>query len=124
MKKKNDVISITPEGEVGLRLVDVVKVEKVLLETVIQGRLIKKFREAGFIVVRNRATDVPGWPDLTLYYNGVATFIEVKRTPKHKLSKEQIQVHTMLKAAGFNVYTLDNRHVKKTINLFIKSIQK
>lgn len=44
----------------------------------------------------------PGWPDLELYHDGRAFFIEMK-TDKGRLSKAQTECHADLWAAGCHV---------------------
>lgn len=83
------------------------KITTVPLESVTQSRIMKRFKDFGWYVVRNRATNIAGFPDLTAYRNGRTVFIEVKRTPDDVCTPVQLHVHEQLRAQGFKVEVLD-----------------
>jgi hypothetical protein len=65
--------------------------------------------------MKNRGL-VPGWPDLTVITRGGEhVYVELK-TPKGKLSPEQVIIHATLKAAGCRVHTCTS--VDEVVGLF------
>lgn len=79
-----------------LRIVNAPKIATIPLESFTQARIAKEFKKFGWVVVRNRATNIAGWPDLTAYRNGKTVFIEVKRTPEDECTPVQLLVHEQL----------------------------
>ena len=106
-----------------LGLTNTPREKKVLSETEIQAMLIRELRRAGFIVVRNRATDIPGWPDLTVYRSTLTFFIEVKKSEKHKLSTEQSAVIAGLKMEGFTTIIFHSSNMNH-VNMLIENLLK
>lgn len=81
-----------------------------MLETVIQKTISKRLKSLGYAVIRLRATDVAGFPDLLALKNGVATFIEVKR-PGEVPTPLQLKKHADLRKQGFKVLVMDGREL-------------
>ena len=75
------------------------------LESKIQSRIIKRYEQQGYMVVKLVLTNKPGIPDLLLLKNGVASFVEVKR-PKNKPRPLQLYRMEQLKEQGFEVKVL------------------
>lgn len=48
-----------------------------------------------------------GWPDIIVLVRGVTLLIETK-VPGGKLRPSQVKMHARLRAAGFEVHTIDN----------------
>lgn len=80
---------------------------KLLLESTIQCKIIRKMTTEGWLVVKIIQTNRNGWPDLQCHKNGKTLFIECK-SKKGKLSKLQQYIHQILKQQGFEVLVLDN----------------
>ena len=72
------------------------------LERDIQARIIKRYKEQGYMVVKMMLTNSPGFPDLMVLKNGVAQFVEVK-SPNEKPRPLQLFRIKQLKEIGFNV---------------------
>lgn len=81
--------------------------EKKPLESVIQGRIIKRLEKDGWMVVKLGITNLPGIPDLLALKDGHARFIEVKR-PGEKPRPLQLYRHEQLRNLGFIVEIMDN----------------
>jgi Holliday junction resolvase len=77
------------------------------LEKEVQKRIIKRYEEEGYIVVKITLCSKPGFPDLLLLKNGIAKFIEVKR-PGGKPRPLQAYRIDELRNAGFEVEVLDH----------------
>lgn len=75
------------------------------LERDIQRRIIKRYQEQGYMVVKVILTNKDGFPDLMLLKDGVAKFIEVKR-PGEKPRPLQVYRINELRAQGFEVQVL------------------
>lgn len=91
-----------------LRLVNAPKIAAVPLESVTQSRIMKKLKSLGYLVVRNRSTNIAGWPDLTVYHKRQTFFVEVKRTPEDECTPIQLAVHAQLRELGFRVEVWDH----------------
>jgi Holliday junction resolvase len=81
-----------------------------MTEQQIQTGIKKKLQDAGWYVTKLILTSTPGIPDLLALKNGKALFIECKR-PGLKPSPLQEHVMGKLRAAGFDVFVVDD--VKK-----------
>lgn len=75
------------------------------LERDIQRRIIKRYQEEGYMVVKVILTNKDGFPDLMLLKDGIAKFIEVKR-PGEKPRPLQVYRINELRAQGFEVQVL------------------
>lgn len=74
-----------------------------MLESLIQSKIIKRAKKYGFEVIRLRATDRAGRPDLMLLSkHGEVIFIEVKR-PGEVCTPLQLKVHNELASRQFTV---------------------
>lgn len=63
---------------------------------------------------------LPGVPDICILYQGETVFIEVKALGK-KPSDKQLNIHTLIKEIGFNVYVVDNfEDAKKIIDEVVR----
>lgn len=78
-----------------------------MLEKQIQNKVRKHLSDHGWIVVKIMTCSMPGWPDLQAHKNGRTIFIECK-APGKIPSPLQIHRHEMLRAAGFEVFIIDN----------------
>lgn len=76
------------------------------LESVIQRRIIKRYQDQGYIVVKIEKCSLNGFPDLMLLKDGKASFVEVKRPGE---VPRQLQVYRIaqLRQAGFSAIVLD-----------------
>lgn len=79
--------------------------ENTPLESKIQSRIIKRYEQQGYMVVKLVLTNKAGIPDLLLLKDGKASFIEVKR-PKCKPRPLQLYRMEQLKKQGFEVQVL------------------
>lgn len=77
------------------------------LESVIQGRIIKRLEKDGWMVIKLGITNLPGIPDLLALKDGVVRFIEVKRLGE-KPRPLQLYRHEQLRNMGFDVEVMDN----------------
>jgi hypothetical protein len=71
-------------------------------ESQIQSRLISQYKAQGYYVIKLGITNKPGLPDLMLLKDGVASFVEVKRSG---CVPTPLQLHRAdeLRAIGFDV---------------------
>lgn len=77
------------------------------LEKKVQERIIKRYTDLGWMVIRLINTNKPGIPDLLLLKDGTARFIEVKRPGKKPRPLQEKRI-AQLRAIGFQVEVLDN----------------
>lgn len=77
------------------------------LEKDVQKRIIKRYEEEGYIVVKITLCSKPGFPDLLLLKNGIAKFIEVKRPGGKPRPLQEYRIDE-LRNAGFEVEVLDH----------------
>lgn len=76
-----------------------------MAESDIQARIIKRFRKEGYIVVKVGLCNMPGFPDLMLLKDGVASFIEVKQPGYRPRPLQEYRINELRKA-GFEVRVL------------------
>lgn len=66
-------------------------------ETIFQSKLVKKYKEQGYMVIRLRSTDPTGIPDLLLIKDSEVIFVEVKTDSKlseiQKLRIKELREH-------------------------------
>lgn len=63
---------------------------------------------------------LPGAPDICILHNGKTTFIEVKAFGK-KPNDKQLNIHSLIREIGFNVYVVDNfEDAKKIIDEVVR----
>jgi hypothetical protein len=73
-------------------------------------------RKIAFIHLSPKAREKKGWPDLTFVLMGVPIACELKSS-LGKLSKEQIEMLTMMKANGWHVYLIrEAKHFISVLN--------
>jgi len=77
-----------------------------MLESKIQAKIIKRFTDEGYFVIKLIKTNKNGIPDLMALKNGKTIFIEVKRPLLGKLSKVQEYRIQELKEYGFETLIL------------------
>jgi Holliday junction resolvase len=77
-----------------------------MLESKIQAKIIKRFTDAGYLVIKLIKTSKNGIPDLMALKDGKTIFIEVKRPLLGKLSKVQEYRIKELKEYGFDTLIL------------------
>jgi Holliday junction resolvase len=77
-----------------------------MLESNIQAKIIKRFTDAGYMVIKLIKTSKNGIPDLMALKDGKTIFIEVKRPLLGKLSKVQEYRIKELKEYGFETLIL------------------
>lgn len=77
------------------------------LESAIQRKIIKRYREQGYIVVKINGCNMPGFPDLMLLKDGKASFVEVKRPGETPRPLQTFRINE-LKAAGFDVLVMSD----------------
>lgn len=77
-----------------------------MLESKIQAKIIKRFTDEGYFVIKLIKTNKNGIPDLMALKNGKTIFIEVKRPLLGKLSKVQEYRIKELKEYGFETLIL------------------
>lgn len=75
------------------------------LESAIQRKIIKRYEDDGYIVVKLGLTSKPGFPDLLLLKDGKASFIEVKRPGCKPRPLQEYRINE-LRNAGFDVDVL------------------
>lgn len=81
-----------------------------MLESFIQTKISKRLKSLGYTVIRLRATDLAGFPDLLVLKNGVTTFVEVKQ-PGKEPTPLQLKKHDELRKQGFKVLVMDGREL-------------
>jgi Holliday junction resolvase len=77
-----------------------------MLESKIQAKIIKRFTDAGYLVIKLIKTSKNGIPDLMALKDGKVLFVEVKRPLLGKLSKVQEYRIKELKEYGFDTLIL------------------
>jgi Holliday junction resolvase len=77
-----------------------------MLESKIQAKIIKRFTDAGYLVIKLIKTSKNGIPDLMILKDGKVLFVEVKRPLLGKLSKVQEYRIKELKEYGFETLIL------------------
>jgi Holliday junction resolvase len=77
-----------------------------MLENKIQAKIIKRFADQGYFVIKLVKTNKNGIPDLMALKDGKTIFIEVKRPLLGKLSKVQEYRIKELKEYGFETLIL------------------
>jgi Holliday junction resolvase len=77
-----------------------------MLESKIQAKIIKRFTDAGYLVIKLIKTSKNGIPDLMALKDGKVLFVEVKRPLLGKLSKVQEYRIKELKEYGFETLIL------------------
>ena len=77
-----------------------------MLESKIQAKIIKRFTDAGYMVIKLIKTSKNGIPDLMALKDGKVLFVEVKRPLLGKLSKVQEYRIKELKEYGFDTLIL------------------
>jgi Holliday junction resolvase len=77
-----------------------------MLESKIQAKIIKRFTDAGYLVIKLIKTSKNGIPDLMILKDGKVLFVEVKRPLLGKLSKVQEYRIKELKEYGFDTLIL------------------
>jgi Holliday junction resolvase len=77
-----------------------------MLESKIQAKIIKRFTDEGYFVIKLIKTNKNGIPDLMILKDGKTIFIEVKRPMVGKLSKVQEYRIKELKEYGFETLIL------------------
>jgi Holliday junction resolvase len=77
-----------------------------MLESKIQAKIIKRFTDSGYMVIKLIKTSKNGIPDLMALKDGKTIFIEVKRPLLGKLSKVQEYRIKELKEYGFDTLIL------------------
>jgi Holliday junction resolvase len=77
-----------------------------MLESKIQAKIIKRFTDGGYMVIKLIKTSKNGIPDLMALKDGKTIFIEVKRPLLGKLSKVQEYRIKELKEYGFDTLIL------------------
>jgi Holliday junction resolvase len=78
-----------------------------MLESKYQAKVIKKYEEQGFYVIKLIKTNKTGIPDLICLKPDKVVFVEVKGA-KTALSPVQAYIHKLLTSLGFEV--LIDRH--------------
>ena len=77
-----------------------------MLENKIQAKIIKRFTDQGYFVIKLVKTNKNGIPDLMALKDGKVLFVEVKRPLLGKLSKVQEYRIKELKEYGFDTLIL------------------
>ncbi len=72
------------------------------LESKVQARIIKRYEQEGYMVVKLILTNKPGIPDLMLLKDGEASFIECKRQGEKPRPLQQYRIEELRKL-GFKV---------------------
>lgn len=75
------------------------------LESEIQRRIIQRYQQEGYMVVKLQLTNMSGFPDLMVMKEGKVFFIEVKRPGEHPRPL-QVYRHRQLMEQGFEVKIL------------------
>lgn len=76
------------------------------LESAIQEKLIKKYEEEGYMVVKIILCNKNGFPDLMLLKDGKASFVEVKRPGQKPRPLQEYRIKELEKY-GFRVSVED-----------------
>jgi len=77
------------------------------LESSIQSRIIKRYTEEGWLVVKIGLCNLNGIPDLLCLRDGKALFIEVKRKGKKPRPLQEYRIK-QLQEHGFEVLVLND----------------
>lgn len=88
-----------------------------ILESVIQRKLINYLEKQGFLVVKTIVLNVSGYPDIFAFRNGEALFVEVK-SKNGKLSELQEYRIKKIREQGFKVLIVND--LKTLINFIEK----
>jgi Holliday junction resolvase len=84
------------------------KGDGILLESIIERRLVKEVKKRGGLAMKFVSPGLDGVPDrLILFPGGRLVFIEVK-APGKKMRPLQVKRADQLKALGFKVYCIDS----------------
>lgn len=77
-----------------------------ILESKVQEKIVKRYKQEGWMVIKIVLCSLSGFPDLMCLRDGTALFIEVKRKGERPRPL-QVFVHDMLRKCGFEVLVLD-----------------
>lgn len=83
------------------------------LESQIQAKLIRRYERDGFLVVKLILTNKPGIPDLLLLKDGVASFVECKRSGEKPRALQEYRINE-LRSLGFMVDVVDGQENDST----------
>ena len=75
------------------------------LESSIQARIIKRYTDEGWLVVKMGLCNINGIPDLLCLKDGKALFVEVKRPGKKPRRLQEYRIK-QLQEQGFDVLVL------------------
>lgn len=75
------------------------------LESAIQRKIIKRYEDDGYLVVKIGLCNKGGFPDLMLLKNGKASFVEVKRPGQKPRPLQEYRLRE-LRDAGFDAFVL------------------
>lgn len=75
------------------------------LESEIQRKIIKRYEDDGYLVVKLSLTNKNGFPDLMLLKDGKASFVEVKRPGQKPRPLQEYRLKE-LRDAGFDAFVL------------------
>ncbi len=75
------------------------------LESAIQRKIIKRYEAEGYLAVKIGLCSKPGFPDIMLLKDGVASFVEVKRPGEKPRPLQEFRIDE-LRRAGFDVKIL------------------
>ena len=75
------------------------------LESAIQRKIIKRYEDEGYLVVKISLCNKSGFPDLMLLKDGKATFVEVKRPGQTPRPLQEYRLKE-LRDAGFDAFVL------------------
>lgn len=75
------------------------------LESDIQRKIIKRYEQDGYIVVKISLCNLNGFPDLMLLKDGKVIFVEVKRLGQKPRPLQEYRIQELRKA-GFQVFVL------------------
>lgn len=75
------------------------------LESAIQRKIIKRYEDDGYLVVKLSLTNKNGFPDLMLLKDGKASFVEVKRPGQKPRPLQEYRLKE-LRDAGFDAFVL------------------
>lgn len=78
-----------------------------MFESDIQRRLVSRYEAEGYMVVKISLCSKPGFPDLMLLKDGMASFVEVKRPGGKPRPLQQYRI-AQLRDAGFRVDVVDS----------------
>lgn len=79
-------------------------------ESAVQRYLVRHYEKLGYIVVKVILCNKPGFPDLMLLKDGVASFVEVKRVGGKPRPLQEYRIKE-LRSAGFKVEVSDGRNI-------------